>query len=151
MNQERLMRIIVAPVISEKATLVGESRRQVVLEVLPDATKAEIKAAGGITFAQDDSAEQTGMPRSAAGSGWADVVVPPGQIGREKGRVSRPPPVASTAPAARPALPPAPAGRSPAPPTPDAAVPGTSPASATPLRYTSPCAGGMKSGRLCRR
>jgi len=37
--------IIVAPVISEKATLVGETRRQVVFEVLPDATKAEIKAA----------------------------------------------------------------------------------------------------------
>ena len=45
MNQERLMKVIVAPVISEKATLVGETRRQVVFEVLPDATKAEIKQA----------------------------------------------------------------------------------------------------------
>ena len=50
MNQERLMKIIVAPVISEKATLVGETRRQIVFEVLPDATKAEIKAAVELLF-----------------------------------------------------------------------------------------------------
>ena len=50
MNQERLMQVIVAPVISEKATLVGETRRQVVFEVLPDATKAEIKAAVELLF-----------------------------------------------------------------------------------------------------
>ena len=50
MNQERLMQVIVAPVISEKATLVGEKRRQVVFEVLPDATKAEIKAAVELMF-----------------------------------------------------------------------------------------------------
>jgi large subunit ribosomal protein L23 len=50
MNQERLMKVIVAPVISEKATLVGEKRNQVVFEVLPDATKAEIKAAVELLF-----------------------------------------------------------------------------------------------------
>ena len=50
MNQERLMRVIVAPVISEKATMVGELRRQIVFEVLPDATKAEIKAAVELLF-----------------------------------------------------------------------------------------------------
>ncbi|HTS84412.1 MAG TPA: 50S ribosomal protein L23 [Usitatibacter sp.] len=50
MNQERLMKVIVAPVISEKATLVGETRRQIVFEVIPDATKAEIKAAVELLF-----------------------------------------------------------------------------------------------------
>ena len=50
MNPERLMKIIVAPVISEKATLVGETRKQVVFQVLPDATKAEIKAAVELLF-----------------------------------------------------------------------------------------------------
>ena len=50
MNQERLMKVIVAPVISEKATMVGEKRNQVVFEVLPDATKAEIKAAVELLF-----------------------------------------------------------------------------------------------------
>jgi large subunit ribosomal protein L23 len=44
------MRVIIAPVISEKATMIGESRRQVVFEVLPDATKAEIKAAVELLF-----------------------------------------------------------------------------------------------------
>jgi large subunit ribosomal protein L23 len=44
------MKIIVAPIISEKATLVGETRKQVVFEVLPDATKAEIKAAVELLF-----------------------------------------------------------------------------------------------------
>ena len=50
MNQERLTRVILGPVISEKATLVGETRKQVVFEVLPDATKAEIKAAVELLF-----------------------------------------------------------------------------------------------------
>jgi large subunit ribosomal protein L23 len=50
MNQERLLKVIVAPVISEKATMVGETRHQVVFEVLPDATKAEIKAAVELLF-----------------------------------------------------------------------------------------------------
>jgi large subunit ribosomal protein L23 len=50
MNQERLAKVIIAPVISEKATLVGETRKQVVFEVLPDATKAEIKAAVELLF-----------------------------------------------------------------------------------------------------
>jgi len=50
MNQERLMKVIVAPIISEKATLVGEKHKQVIFEVLPDATKAEIKAAVELLF-----------------------------------------------------------------------------------------------------
>ena len=50
MSQERLMKVILAPVISEKATMVGELRRHVVFEVLPDATKAEIKAAVELLF-----------------------------------------------------------------------------------------------------
>jgi len=50
MNQERLTKVIIAPVISEKATMVGETRKQVVFEVMPDATKAEIKAAVELLF-----------------------------------------------------------------------------------------------------
>jgi large subunit ribosomal protein L23 len=50
MNTERLMTIIRAPIISEKATMVGEKRRQIVFEVLADATKAEIKAAVELLF-----------------------------------------------------------------------------------------------------
>ena len=35
----------------------------------------EIKAAGGITFAQDDSAEHTSMPRSVVAAGASDYVL----------------------------------------------------------------------------
>lgn len=45
MNQERLMRVLQAPRISEKSTMVAEKAGQHVFKVLPDATKAEIKAA----------------------------------------------------------------------------------------------------------
>jgi two-component system CheB/CheR fusion protein len=42
---------------------------------------AEIKAAGGLTFAQDDvSAEHRGMPQSAIAAGAVDLVLPPEEI-----------------------------------------------------------------------
>lgn len=44
-QEERLMQIIHAPYISEKATLVGEQNKQTVFRVAQDATKKEIKAA----------------------------------------------------------------------------------------------------------
>lgn len=43
MNFERLTKIIVAPVVAEKATRVAEQNNQVVLKVLPNANKTEIK------------------------------------------------------------------------------------------------------------
>ena len=42
-SEERLMKVLVAPVISEKATMVAEKNEQIVFRVLPDATKPEIK------------------------------------------------------------------------------------------------------------
>lgn len=45
MNFERLHQIIVAPVISEKATRVAEKSNQAVFKVLCDAQKPEIKEA----------------------------------------------------------------------------------------------------------
>ena len=44
-SQERLLKVILAPYISEKATLVGEKNNQTVFRVATDATKKEIKAA----------------------------------------------------------------------------------------------------------
>ena len=50
----------------------------------------DIKAAGGITFAQDESsAKYLGMPRSAARSGCVDLVLPPDQIARELARIGQ--------------------------------------------------------------
>ena len=44
MNQERLMTVLVAPIVSEKATMVAEKNGQVAFRVLQDATKDEIRA-----------------------------------------------------------------------------------------------------------
>ena len=49
-SEERLMKVLVAPVISEKATFVAEKHEQVVFLVTPDATKLEIKAAVELLF-----------------------------------------------------------------------------------------------------
>lgn len=44
-SQERLLQVLRAPQVSEKATYVADKREQVVFFVAPDATKPEIKAA----------------------------------------------------------------------------------------------------------
>jgi large subunit ribosomal protein L23 len=45
MNQERLLKVLVEPHVSEKSAIVGDAHNQVVFKVTPDATKSEIKAA----------------------------------------------------------------------------------------------------------
>lgn len=45
MNQERIYRVISAPIISEKAAVLSDLSGQVVFKVLLDASKLEIKAA----------------------------------------------------------------------------------------------------------
>ena len=49
-QQERLMQLVLAPVISEKSTFVADKNNQVVFRVAPDATKPEIKAAIELMF-----------------------------------------------------------------------------------------------------
>jgi large subunit ribosomal protein L23 len=49
-NEGRLAQVLVAPVISEKATQVAEKSNQVVFKVLRDASKPEIKAAVELLF-----------------------------------------------------------------------------------------------------
>ncbi|MDO8931317.1 MAG: 50S ribosomal protein L23 [Rhodocyclaceae bacterium] len=49
-NQERLMQVLVAPQISEKATYIADKNEQIVFIVTPDATKPEIKAAVEMLF-----------------------------------------------------------------------------------------------------
>jgi large subunit ribosomal protein L23 len=44
-NPERLMQVILAPQVSEKATFIGEKYNQMIFRVIPDATKPEVKAA----------------------------------------------------------------------------------------------------------
>ena len=54
-----------------------------------------IKAEGGITFAQDDSARYDSMPRSAVAAGCVDAVLSPEQIADELARIAKHPHVTS--------------------------------------------------------
>lgn len=49
-SQERLLQVLLAPQVSEKATTVAEKHEQVIFRVASDATKPEIKAAVELLF-----------------------------------------------------------------------------------------------------
>ena len=59
MTQQRLMKVILAPVVSEKSNLLAEKRNQMTFKVLPDATKQEIKAAVELLFGVEVAAVTT--------------------------------------------------------------------------------------------
>jgi large subunit ribosomal protein L23 len=50
MNPERLMQVLLAPIVTEKATFVAEKHQQVAFRVVDSATKPEIKAAVELLF-----------------------------------------------------------------------------------------------------
>jgi large subunit ribosomal protein L23 len=50
MNQERLLKIILAPITSEKSTRIANKYRQFVFKILPSATKLEVKKAIELLF-----------------------------------------------------------------------------------------------------
>jgi large subunit ribosomal protein L23 len=45
MNNERLSKILIAPVVSEKSTRAADQNRQMVFKVIPNASKPEIRKA----------------------------------------------------------------------------------------------------------
>ena len=55
----RLAQVLVAPIVSEKATAVAEKNNQVMFKVLRDATKPEIKAAVELFFKVEVESVQT--------------------------------------------------------------------------------------------
>ena len=55
----RLSQVLVAPIVSEKATLISEKRNQVTFQVMRNATKPEIKAAVELMFKVDVASVQT--------------------------------------------------------------------------------------------
>ncbi|GLR14088.1 50S ribosomal protein L23 [Chitinimonas sp. JJ19] len=90
LNQDRLLQVLLAPVISEKSTLVAEKYEQVVFRVVSDATKPEIKAAVELLFkVQVESVQVTNVKpkqkRFGRTTGWrkgwkkAYVALKPGQ------------------------------------------------------------------------
>jgi large subunit ribosomal protein L23 len=50
MNQERLMKVLLEPVVSEKSTRVADRNRQFVFKVLKDASKPEVRKAVELMF-----------------------------------------------------------------------------------------------------
>jgi large subunit ribosomal protein L23 len=50
MNQERLMNVLLAPVVSEKSSRLADTNRQFVFKVMKDASKPEVKKAVELMF-----------------------------------------------------------------------------------------------------
>jgi large subunit ribosomal protein L23 len=50
MNQARLLQVILAPIVSEKSTMLADKHRQMAFRVSKDATKPEIKSAVEMLF-----------------------------------------------------------------------------------------------------
>ncbi|MBT9488409.1 MAG: 50S ribosomal protein L23 [Rubrivivax sp.] len=59
LNEGHLATVLLAPIISEKATRVGEKNNQVLFKVLRSATKPEIKAAVELMFKVEVESVQT--------------------------------------------------------------------------------------------
>lgn len=49
-KEQRLMQVLLAPIVSEKSTFVGEKNNQYIFRVVANATKPEIKAAVELLF-----------------------------------------------------------------------------------------------------
>jgi large subunit ribosomal protein L23 len=49
-NPQRLMQVLLAPQVSEKATFLADKNEQVIFFVVPNATKPEVKAAVELLF-----------------------------------------------------------------------------------------------------
>lgn len=50
MSNDRLLKVLLAPIISEKSTFIAEKNEQIAFRVLQDASKPEIKAAVELLF-----------------------------------------------------------------------------------------------------
>ena len=50
LNEERLMTVLLAPIVSEKSTMMAEKNAQYAFKVLQDATRDEVKAAVQMLF-----------------------------------------------------------------------------------------------------
>ena len=58
MNEQRLYKILLAPIVSEKSTMMADKNEQVAFRVASDATKHEIKAAVQMLFKVEVDAVQ---------------------------------------------------------------------------------------------
>ena len=50
MNQERIMKVLISPIVSEKSTRLADQNRQFVFKVVKDASKPEVRKAVELMF-----------------------------------------------------------------------------------------------------
>ncbi|HAJ93108.1 MAG TPA: 50S ribosomal protein L23 [Gammaproteobacteria bacterium] len=50
MNQERIMKVLIAPIVSEKSTRLADAHRQFVFKVVTDASKPDVRKAVELMF-----------------------------------------------------------------------------------------------------
>jgi len=50
MNQERIMKVLIAPIVSEKSTRLADENRQFVFKVVKDASKPDVRKAVELMF-----------------------------------------------------------------------------------------------------
>jgi large subunit ribosomal protein L23 len=50
MNQEQIMKVLIAPIVSEKSTRLADENRQFVFKVLKDASKPDVRKAVELMF-----------------------------------------------------------------------------------------------------
>ena len=74
-SQERLMNVLLAPQISEKATYVADKNEQVIFRVATDATKPEIKAAVEMMFKVSVDSVQVASSRARSSAAVVSSVV----------------------------------------------------------------------------
>ena len=65
-DEGRLATVLVAPIISEKATRIAEKQNQVLFKVLRNATKPEIKAAVELMFKVEVESGDVGLTLTTA-------------------------------------------------------------------------------------
>jgi large subunit ribosomal protein L23 len=59
MNQERIMKVLISPIVSEKSTRLADQNRQFVFKVVKDASKPEVRKAVELMFDVKVDAVQT--------------------------------------------------------------------------------------------
>ena len=69
-NEGRLMQVLVAPLVSEKATMIAEKSNAVTFKVLQDATKPEIKAAVELLFKVEVESVSTVVQKGKVKKFW---------------------------------------------------------------------------------
>ena len=76
MNREQLMKVLLAPIVSEKSTRLSDASRQYIFKVLPGATKPDIRKAVELMFDVRSTAS-----RSATCAARSSVTAPPPEGG----------------------------------------------------------------------